>query len=251
MTRLLLLTFLLASQTALAITNIETQRLNNTEPGTSGNISFTLDGEMGDSDEFTLGAAITFIRSYTRDEWIVLLDREYSEIDDEVNTDETLLHVRHLTKHNQHWGHEVFTQYEEDLFSDLAKRSLFGSGVPHTRNADTKLKTAHHFGLGVFYEDEKYADSILEDDEQNVRLNLYWSYRNKLADNMTDTSTLYFQPDVEEFGDDKGLWQNAVTISVTSTISLSVLWNASYDTKAPDGNEDSELNYKSIIIYNF
>lgn len=251
MTRLLLLTFLLASQTALAITNIETQRLNNTEPGTSGNISFTLDGEMGDSDEFTLGAAITFIRSYTRDEWIVLLDREYSEIDDEVNTDETLLHVRHLTKHNQHWGHEVFTQYEEDLFSDLAKRAILGAGVRYTLNADTKLKTANHFGLGAFYEDEKYADNILEDDEQNVRLNLYWSYRNKLADNMTYTSTLYFQPDVEEFGDDKGLWQNAVTISVTSTISLSVLWNASYDTKAPDGNEDSELNYKSIIIYNF
>ncbi|WP_283788193.1 DUF481 domain-containing protein [Bermanella sp. WJH001] len=251
MTRLLLLTFLLASQTAFAITNIETQRLNNTEPGTSGNISFTLDGEMGDSDEFTLGAAITFIRSYTRDEWIVLLDREYSEIDDEVNTDETLLHVRHLTKHNQHWGHEVFTQYEEDLFSDLAKRAILGAGVRYTLNADTKLKTANHFGLGAFYEDEKYADNILEDDEQNVRLNLYWSYRNKLADNMTYTSTLYFQPDVEEFGDDKGLWQNAVTISVTSTISLSVLWNASYDTKAPDGNEDSELNYKSIIIYNF
>ena len=251
MTRLLLLTLLLTSQTVFAITNIESQRLNNTEPGTSGNISFTLDGEVGDSDELTLGSAITFIRSYTRDEWIVLLNREYSEIDDEVNTDETLLHIRHLTKHNEHWGHEVFTQYEEDLFSDLAKRSIFGAGVRYTLNADTKLKTANHFGLGAFYEDEEYAASILEDDEQNVRLNIYWSYRNKLADNMTYTSTLYFQPDVEEFGDDKGLWQNAVTISVTSTISLSVIWNASYDTKAPDGNEDTELNYKSIIIYNF
>lgn len=251
MTRLLLLALFLTSQTAMAITNIESQRLNNTEPGTSGNISFTLDGEVGDSDEFTLGSAITFIRSYAHDEWIVLLNREYSEIDDEVNTDETLLHIRHLTKHNQHWGHEVFTQYEEDLFSDLAKRSIFGAGVRYTLNADTKLKTANHFGLGAFYEDEEYADNILEDDEQNVRLNIYWSYRNKLADNMTYTSTLYFQPDVEEFGDDKGLWQNAVTISVTSTISLSVIWNASYDTKAPDGNEESELNYKSIIIYNF
>ncbi|MFY0640405.1 MAG: DUF481 domain-containing protein [Bermanella sp.] len=251
MTRLLLLTLLLISQTAFSITNIESQRLNNTEPGTSGNISFTLDGEVGDSDEFTLGSAITFIRSYTRDEWIVLLNREYSEIDDEVNTDETLLHIRHLTKHNKHWGHEVFTQYEEDLFSDLAKRSIFGAGVRYTLNADTKLKTANHFGLGAFYEDEEYAANILEDDEQNVRLNIYWSYRNKLAENMTYTSTLYFQPDVEEFGDDKGLWQNAVTISVTSTISLSVIWNASYDTKAPDGDDDSELNYKSIIIYNF
>ena len=251
MTRLLICLLIVSSQSVSAITNIESQRLNNTSPGTSGNISFTLDGELGDSDEFTLGSAITFIQSYARDEWIVLLDREYSEVDDEVNTDESLLHIRHLTKHDEHWGHEVFTQYEEDLFSDLAKRIIFGAGARYTLNADTKLKTANHFGLGAFYEDEEYASNIVEENEQNVRLNLYWSYRNKLADNMTYTSTLYFQPDVEDFADDKGLWQNAVTISVTSTISLSVIWNASYDTKAPDGDEDSELNYKSIIIYNF
>lgn len=251
MTRLLFLLFFLTTQSTFAITNIESQRLNNAEPGTSGNISFTLDGEVGDSDEFTLGSAITFIRSYARDEWIVLLDREYSELDDEVNTDETLLHIRHLTKHSDHWGHEVFTQYEEDLFSDLKKRIILGAGVRYTLNADTKLKTANHFGVGAFYEDEEYAATILEDNEQNVRLNLYWAYRNKLADNMTYTSTLYLQPDVEDFADDKGLWQNAVTISVTSTISLSVIWNVSHDTKAPDGSEDTELNYKSIIIYNF
>ena len=77
MLRLILPFFIFVSQSTLAITNIESQRLNNTSPGTKGNISFTLDGEVGESDEFTLGSAITLIRSYTKDEWIVLLDREY------------------------------------------------------------------------------------------------------------------------------------------------------------------------------
>lgn len=251
MTRLLSIILFCVPTSAFAITNIESQRLNNTTPGTKGNISFTLDGEVSESDEFTLGSAITFIRSYSRDEWIVLLNREYSEIDSEVNTDETLLHVRHLTKHNPHWGHEVFTQYEEDLFSDLAKRTLLGAGVRYTLDANPELKTANHFGFGLFYEDEEYADTILEDDEQNVRLNIYWSYRNKLAENTTYTSTLYFQPDVNALDDIKGLWQNAVTVSVTSTISLSVTWNVIHDNHAPDGDEDSEVNYKSLIIYNF
>jgi putative salt-induced outer membrane protein YdiY len=251
MFRFLASIFLLVSQSTLAITNIESQRLNDTSLGTKGNISFTLDGEIGESDEFTLGSAITLIRSYVGGEWIVLLDREYSEIDDEVNTDETLVHLRHLTQHSPHWGHEVFTQYEEDLFADLAKRAILGAGARYTLNADPELKTANHFGLGAFYEDEEYADNIIEDNEQNVRLNIYWAYRNRLAENMTYTSTLYFQPDVEEFADNKGLWQNAVTISVTTTISLSVTWNALYDTHAPDGEDDTEFDYKSIIIYNF
>ena len=251
MLRLILPIFLFIAHSAFAITNIESQRLNNTTPGTKGNISFTLDGEIGESDELTLGSAITLIRSYARDEWIVLLDREYSEVDDEVNTDETLLHVRHLTKHSSHWGHEVFTQYEEDLFADLAKRSILGAGARYTLDANPELKTANHFGLGAFYEDEEYASTIVQDNEQNVRLNIYWAYRNRLAENMTYTSTLYFQPDVSDVSDNKGLWQNAVTISVTSTISLSITWNALYDTHAPDGNYDTELDYKSIIIYNF
>jgi len=240
MLRLILPFFIFVSQSTLAITNIESQRLNNTSPGTKGNISFTLDGEVGESDEFTLGSAITLIRSYTKDEWIVLLDREYSEVDDEVNTDETLLHIRHLTKHSDHWGHEVFTQYEEDLFAeDLAKRSIFGAGARYTLDANPELKTANHFGLGAFYEDEEYASDITLDNEQNVRLNIYWAYRNRLAQNMTYTSTLYFQPDIRDVSDNKGIWQNAVTISVTSTISLSVTWDALYDTQAPDGSDDS------------
>eukprot|EP00399_MALV-I-05_sp_L67-4_P000137 gene135-biopygen273 len=133
----------------------------------------------------------------------------------------------------------------------LAKRSIFGAGARYTLDANPELKTANHFGLGAFYEDEEYASDITLDNEQNVRLNIYWAYRNRLAQNMTYTSTLYFQPDIRDVSDNKGIWQNAVTISVTSTISLSVTWDALYDTQAPDGSDDSELEYKSIIIYNF
>ena len=251
MLRFILPLVLLLSQPVLAITNIENQRLNNTSLGTKGNVSLTLDGEIGESDEVALGAAITLIRAYTQDEWIVLLNREYKEVDDKVNTDETLLHLRHLTKHNPHWGHEVFTQYEEDLFADLSKRVILGAGIRYTLDANPELKTANHFGLGAFYENEEYAASVSAENEQNTRLNLYWAYRNTLAQNMTYTSTLYFQPDMKDLSDDKGLWQNAITISVTSTISLSVTWNALYDTHAPDGKEKTEIDYKSIIIYNF
>lgn len=251
MHRLIILLLIFISHSTQAITNIENQRLNNSSLGTKGNISFTLDGEVGESDEITLGSAVTLIRAYEHGEWIVLLNREYSEIDDEVNTDETLLHLRHLTKHTPHWGHEIFTQYEEDLFADLSKRSLLGAGARYTLDANPELKTANHFGLGAFYEEEEYAAEILEDNEQTVRFNLYWAYRNRLAQNMIYTSTLYFQPDVTDFSDNKGLWQNAVTISVTSTISLSLTWNALHDTQGPDGKDESDFDYKSIIIYNF
>ncbi len=233
-----------------AITNIESTRLNNTEEGTTGNISLSLDGRIGSSDKVALGTAVKLIRAYDHDEWIAIISRDYAEVDSEVNTDESLLHLRYLTKHTPNWGHEVFTQYQEDKFSFLARRTLVGGGLRYTLTSATPLLQANHMGFGLFYEEEDYVNTPSED-ESNVRLNLYWAYKNKVNDNILYTSTLYFQPEIDQLSDQKGLWQNSLTISVTSTISLSLEWDVEHDTRTPDGANDTETSYNSVLIYNF
>lgn len=242
---------LLCAPLSQAITNIENERLNHHEDGTRGNISLTLDGSLGSSDEIALGTAMKLIRSYRHDEWIALIERDYEESNDVVSNDETLLHLRYLTKHSPQWGHEVFYQYEEDRFSALKKRWISGAGVRYTLNRNLEKKTANHLGCGVFYEEETYDDTVTDPDQQNVRLNLYWAYRNQIAEDIAYTSTLYFQPELEHFSDEKGLWQNAVSINVTSTISLSLTWSIEHDTDAPDGADDTEIDYNSVLIYHF
>jgi hypothetical protein len=237
---------------ALAITNIESERLNNNEPGTKGSISLSLDGRIGSNDRVALGTSVKLIRSFTHNELIALISRDYAEVDNIVNTDETLMHFRYLTKHSKNWGSEVFTQYQEDEFSSLAKRSLLGTGIRYTLNQAPEQKEANHFGVGFFYEEEEYLSSILAPNENSFRLNLYWAYRNKLAENIRYTSTLYFQPQLKDFNDKKGLWQNSLTISVTSTINLSLTWDIEHDTKPPvDSDSNTETSYNSVLIYNF
>ncbi len=232
-----------------AITNIESERLNNTEYGTRGNISLSLDGRIGSSDKVALGTSVNIIRAFKHEEWITILSRDYAEVDREVNTDETFLHLRHLRKHTPNWGHEFFTQYQEDRFSFLAQRILLGAGIRYTPSTKDKLQ-ANHFGAGLFYETEDYV-SISNENEKGIRLNLYWAFKNKLNDITTYTSTLYFQPKIDDLSDEKGLWQNALTISVTSTISLSLNWDVEYDTQTPSVASDAETRYDSVLIYNF
>ena len=237
---------------SFAITNIESERLNNTEEGTKGSVSLSLDGRIGSSDKVALGTSVKLIRSFTRDELITLISRDYAEVDDVVNTDESLVHIRYLTKHSKNWGHEVFTQYQEDRFSSLAKRSLLGLGLRYTLNQTLEQTEANHFGVGFFYEEEQYIHSINVKNEDTFRLNLYWAYRNKLADNIRYTSTLYFQPKIKDLSDEKGLWQNALTISVTSTINLSLTWDIEHDTNTPtESDNNTETSYNSVLIYNF
>lgn len=249
----LMFSFGLAS-TSLAITNIESTRLNNTEEGTTGNVSLSLDGRIGNSDKLALGTALKLIRAYRRDEWIAIVSRDYAEVDSEVNTDESLVHLRYLTKHTRNWGHEIFVQYQEDKFSFLSKRSLAGAGLRYTLSSNIPKEEqthANHFGFGFFHEEEEYIPGVNTDDEKSIRLNLYWAFKNKISDNAFYTSTLYFQPKLERLSDEKGLWQNALTISVTKTISLSLTWDVEHDTHTPDGANDTETSYNSVLIYNF
>lgn len=243
-------TCLLSSVSTHAITNIESERLNNTN-GTVGSISLSMDGRIGNSDKVAFGTSAKVIRSFRRDEIIAIVSRDYAEVDDEVNTDETFVHLRYLTKRSNQWGHEVFAQHEEDQFDILKRRSLLGAGLRYTLQADPEQQQANHIGIGAFHEEEFYQDSAALDSEKNVRLNLYWAYRNQLTDNAAYTSTFYFQPMYDQLGDEKGLWQNALTISVTSTISLSLTWDVQHDTNAPDGEDNTETNYKNVLIYNF
>ena len=251
MIRHLPILLLAISLPSVAITNIENERLNNVQEGTKGSISLSLDGRLGDSDKLALGTAVKLIRSYRRDELIALISRDYAEVDDEVNTDESLVHLRYLTKHTRNWGHEVFTQYEEDNFSDLKKRWLLGAGMRYTLTPNPEQQHANHLGFGLFHEEETYADTIIDPNQKNVRLNLYWAYRNQIAENILYTSTLYFQPEFKNLSDEKGLWQNTLSISVTSTISLSLTWDVEHDTDTPDGANDTETSYNSVLIYNF
>jgi hypothetical protein len=241
----------LFSASSFAITNIESERLNNTEEGTTGTMSLSMDGKVGSSDKIALGSALKLIRAYRRDELIAILSRDYAEIDDEVNTDESFVHLRYLTKNTPNWGHEVFVQHEEDQFNVITRRTLIGAGMRYTLTPKPDQHQANHIGFGLFHEEEFYQDSSAQPNDKNTRLNLYWAYKNQLSDNSIYTSTFYFQPNIEELGDEKGLWQNALTISVTSTISLSLTWDVKHDTQAPDGEDNTETTYKNVLIYNF
>lgn len=238
------------SCSANAITNIESQRLAKTEDGTKGTASLTLDGREGNSDKIAFGGELKLIHSTNQHEWITIASRDYAEVDEEVNTDKTFLHVRHLHKHGANIGHETFVQHEDDEFRLLSSRTLLGGGMRYTLTPKDSHQ-ANSVGAGLFYEDEDYIGLGETNDEETVRLNLYWSYKNKFRDHATYTSTLYFQPSLEDLNDEKGLWQNALTVSVTSTISLSLKWDVVHDTNPPDDVVATETTYKTVLIYNF
>ncbi len=232
------------------ITNIESERLSNTEFGTSGAVGLTLDGRKGSSDKIAGGLELKLIHTSPKDQWITLLNRDYAEVDNEINTDKTFLHIQYLTVDTPNWGHEVFTQYEDDAFRSFASTWLLGGGMRYTLTP-TSPNRAHVLGFGAFYEDEDYLGEGHRNDEHIVRLNFYWAFRRIFSGNAEYTSTFYFQPSVRNLSDEKGLWQNAITLGVTAKVSLRVRWDVAHDTDSPESVVATETAYKTVLIYEF
>ena len=240
----------LFSLSASAITNIESERLAQDAEGTRGHLSFTLDGREGNSDKIAYGSELKLNHHNQDNEWLILTSRDYAEVDDQVNTDKTFAHIRFVIKHSSTWAHEIFVQHEDDEFRSLSSRGLVGTGIRHTITPKNEHEL-NRIGLGLFFEDEDYLNDGADNDEEAVRLNLYWTYKNRLSEHAKYSSTFYFQPRLDDLNDQKGLWQNAVTASVTETISLSVKWDVVHDTRTPDEVVATETTYKTVLIYNF
>lgn len=240
----------LFSASTLAITNIESQRLSHDAEGTQGHLSFTLDGREGNSDKIAFGSELKLNHHNKDHEWLVLTSRDYAEVDDQVNTDKTFAHVRFVQKQSATWAYEYFVQHEDDEFRSLSSRGLLGTGIRRTITPKNEHEL-NRIGVGFFLEDEDYLNLGSENDEETVRLNLYWTYKNRFNDHASYSSTFYFQPSLEDMSDQKGLWQNAITASVTETISLSVKWDVVHDTRTPDEVVATETTYKTVLIYNF
>lgn len=240
----------LCSAATNAITNIERERLGDHAQGTRGHVSVTLDGREANSDKIALGSELKLHHHTLQHEWLMLASRDYAEVDDEVNTDKTFAHLRFVKKQSSKWAYETFAQHEDDEFRSLSSRALLGAGIRHTIPSKNEHEL-NRFGVGFFLEDEDYLHEGDKNDEQTVRLNLYWAYKNRLNDHASYSSTFYFQPSVEDMNDQKGLWQNAITASVTETISLSVKWDVVHDTRTPDEVVATETTYKTVLIYNF
>lgn len=250
MFRYLSVLFVFLSQAAQAIVNIESERLDNPNLGLNGSVAFTLDGKTGSSEKVEFGTELKLIKSASADETIFILEKDYAEVNDQKNTDNSFVHLRYLTKDTPNWGHEVFVQAENDDFRALKSRYLVGLGMRYTLTPVNEL-SANVLGFGFYYEDEAYADEGTNNDEKNIRGNFYWTYKHKISDFAALRSTFYFQPKVNDFSDEKGLWVFSVSSSITEKLLLKISVDVVHDTKTPESVVATETSYETEIVYVF
>ena len=183
--------FLLNDLVFAQIVNMESARKESLS-GFQFQANFGLNGSSGTVDRTNYSVETRL--DYNSNKWqrFGVFSYKREEKDDSITSNNTFFHLRAVRKVNNLVSWEVFSQLSEKPLQKIKRRELFGAGV---RLSPYK---ALRVGLGLFDENE---ERILSETRKTTRLNTYITNNFKISDTATFESTLYIQPDINDFSE--------------------------------------------------
>ena len=256
--RIILLSMLLVPLKGWSISNIENNRLSILPEGLSGKLMASIDGKSGNSkkEDYSLSGNLNYKK--VANTWLALFERSYGKANELVNEDAIFWHGRLTHDYTPGLASETFIQYEEDEFTQLQSRALFGGGIRRTLNTNKdNLKFA--YGVGVFREKEEVDLVSNIETEYTSRFNLYYAYKHALNSQATLSSTVYYQPAFGQVSDYRVLFNLAITVRLNKKLALQVDYQLRHNNQPPENSslgiplviKKTDSNYKTSIVYEF
>jgi len=243
---------------AVAISNIESERPGLPEEGWSGHVELSLSGENGNSKEedHTLAAKVT--KRVENNIYLGIFETAYGSSNNVKDTNESFAHSRWIHVLDERWATEGFVQWEEDEFDHLISRSLVGGGSRYVVSQDADLYSLS-VGLGAFREREIVDLETYEKTTWAWRMNTFTVYQHRLNDQVVMSSTIYYQPKLNDVSDFRVLLDAGLSVKINERLDLKVHFKGTHDSQ-PERNPDADppiylkktnTEYVTSLVYNF
>ena len=233
---ILLLYFLLifSNQILFAqIVNMESARKENLS-GFHFQANLGLNGSSGTVDRTNYSVETRI--DYNSDNWqrFGVFSYKREEKDDSITSNNTFFHLRAVRKVNSLLSLEVFTQLSEKPLQKIKRRELFGAGFRLSPYKSIRL------GLGLFDENE---ERILSDTRKTTRLNTYITNDFKISNTATFESTLYVQPDIDDFSELRSFFVTGLRLKISEKFSTIISYENTYDSSPPPNTDKTNSLY--------
>ena len=248
----LLFILILTVQQLFALISIVPVEIGNS-PGISGKIEAGLDTKRGNTvkDFYKTSAKVAYDNNSSFVSWIEV-SGEYGKANGVEDTNKIFIHARHIHKLTKNiLRAEFFVQSQEDRFKAIKQRRLAGAGLRFNL-FENPIGGKGYFGIGGFYEYIKYLDTTLDPTEDNARLNTYFAYTIKFAEDSTLAYTLYYQPKFNEFSDH--VISNKLELKLHIYLQLFLKFTVSYDVDSVPPNDiesDYDFSQSTTFVLNF
>lgn len=225
--------FLLNDLVFAQIVNMESARKESLS-GFQFQANFGLNGSSGTVDRTNYSVETRL--DYNSNKWqrFGVFSYKREEKDDSITSNNTFFHLRAVRKVNNLVSWEVFSQLSEKPLQKIKRRELFGVGVRLSPYKTLRV------GLGLFDENE---ERILSETRKTTRLNTYITNDFKISDTATFESTLYIQPDIDDFSEVRSFFVAGLRLKITEKFSSIISYENTYDSSPPPSTDQSNSFY--------
>ena len=225
--------FLLNDLVFAQIVNMESARKESLS-GFQFQANFGLNGSSGTVDRTNYSVETRL--DYNSNKWqrFGVFSYKREEKDDSITSNNTFFHLRAVRKVNNLVSWEVFSQLSEKPLQKIKRRELFGAGVRLSPYKTLRV------GLGLFDENE---ERILSKTRKTTRLNTYITNDFKISDTATFESTLYIQPDIDDFSEVRSFFVAGLRLKITEKFSSIISYENTYDSSPPPSTDRSNSFY--------
>jgi putative salt-induced outer membrane protein YdiY len=225
--------FLLNDLVFAQIVNMESARKESLS-GFQFQANFGLNGSSGTVDRTNYSVETRL--DYNSNKWqrFGVFSYKREEKDDSITSNNTFFHLRAVRKVNNLVSWEVFSQLSEKPLQKIKRRELFGAGVRLSPYKTLRV------GLGLFDENE---ERILSETRKTTRLNTYITNDFKISDTATFESTLYIQPDINDFSEVRSFFVAGLRLKITEKFSSIISYENTYDSSPPPSTDQSNSFY--------
>jgi hypothetical protein len=202
--------------------------------GSHFQINIGLNGSSGtvDRTNYSLEGRV----DVNSDKWqrFGILSYKREEKDDSITSNNTFLHLRGVRKISPLLAVEGFIQLSEKPLQKIKRRELIGAGIRLSPYKSIKI------GLGVFNEDE---ERVLSKSRETVRINSYITNSFNISESASFESTLYIQPDIEDFSELRSYLVLGLRLKISERFSSIITYENTHDSSPPPLTDKSNSFY--------
>ncbi|QHG92000.1 DUF481 domain-containing protein [Sulfurimonas sp. CVO] len=246
-----LLITLITTQYLFALVSIAPVEIGE-KPGFSNSIETSLETTRGntDTDSYKASLRTTYDNNTSYIVWAEV-SGAYGKASGEENTNKLFSHIRYIhALTDETLRAELFAQLQNDKFRQINSRALGGAGL-RFKLFDLLKNGKGYFGAGIFYENIRYENPIIDPTEDNVRVNSYFSYAIEFNKTSSAAYTLYYQPKVDDFSDNVQSHELELKLNIYQNLFLKFSLSYNTDSEPPLGVKKYDFTQNTSFIFNF
>ncbi|MBF90498.1 MAG: hypothetical protein CMP75_01885 [Flavobacteriales bacterium] len=208
------------------IINVENKRLSDDKDGFVGTFDLGLNLIKNTAQILQFNNNVHL--QYSKENHTYLLLNDISFVQKEGEEDwlnKGYQHVRYIYQHKK-LGFEGFIQHQYDKAQKIQYRVLSGVGARWQLVKNDSLQFAMGFSTMNEYENPVDADSFVQ-----IRLNHYLSFAFQVNENISLSTTNYYQPLLTTWSDYRMSSQTALKLVLNKQFEFKIAGNVTYDSK--------------------